>query len=478
MAAGTELGSSPRQGAERRGALHRIGGIMTRARAGALAGALLLPAAVALAACGSEPSQETAADTTPASQEGLAPFCDDVERPGPVADGSVPTAGNPDMGVMAVLNAYGAEHPDTFGGMWIDRTHRTVVLAFTDDPDLHRAAIASRRASPDDPALVEPAPTITDTTTVAESGVSFDVVQVRYTAAALDDLQAEVAAVAFEGQPAAVGVGSAADLNRVRVSYDVVDDASRRRLAEVVPVDAVCVEGIPAAEAPEPVDPSDPPALLPGDDVALTCGGEGLTFPPSALDQPGGFESADDPLAEALRDTLSGSSELSGMGSPTGWRVLARTDEAAILADQDLASVTFRQEDGRWAWAGSGGCSPQVALPDGVGRAAVALDPAFPPPGPETTELHLLVSELACASGAPIGDRLLGPQVRDEGDRVVLATAVVSLGGMQTCPGNAAQPVTVALDEPLGDRTLVDGLVWPAAAIGPPGEGNGVMPGA
>lgn len=58
-----------------------------------------------------------------------------------------------------------------------------------------------------------------------------------------------------------------------------------------------------------------------------------------------------------------------------------------------------------------------------------------------------------------MGDRLLGPEVVMTDTRVLIAFAARRRPGMQTCPGNPEQPVTVDLPEPLGDREIVDGLL-------------------
>jgi hypothetical protein len=45
-----------------------------------------------------------------------------------------------------VVVAYINEHSDTYAGRWIDRdAGGTFVVAFTDDPETHRTALARRR---------------------------------------------------------------------------------------------------------------------------------------------------------------------------------------------------------------------------------------------------------------------------------------------------------------------------------------------
>ena len=137
--------------------------------------------------------------------------------------------------------------------------------------------------------------------------------------------------------------------------------------------------------------------------------------------------------------------------------------------DPPSMAITFEWTGDRWIWAGSGGgeCLPVVELPEGLGEATWSLDPSFPAPQPGHTELHLLVTEMNCTGATPIGDRLVGPEVRESADAVAIAVAVVPLEGtFFNCPGNPSLAVTVELAEPLGDRTLTD------AAGNPPGEGS------
>lgn len=77
--------------------------------------------------------------------------------------------------------------------------------------------------------------------------------------------------------------------------------------------------------------------------------------------------------------------------------------------------------------------------------------------GAETTRFLAVVTERACASGMSSEGRIIGPEIQ-YGDRSVIVTfGVRPLSGAQACPGNPATVVDVHLDEPLGDRTLLDG---------------------
>jgi hypothetical protein len=84
--------------------------------------------------------------------------------------------------------------------------------------------------------------------------------------------------------------------------------------------------------------------------------------------------------------------------------------------------------------------------------------------GPDTTAFTAMVTEQVCASGRSSVGRIVGPQVDYVDDTSVVVTfRVRPLAGGQDCPGNPPAAVTVRLEEPLGDRTLLDGGREPPA---------------
>ena len=99
----------------------------------------------------------------------------------------------------------------------------------------------------------------------------------------------------------------------------------------------------------------------------------------------------------------------------------------------------------------SGDVSP---LPESVGEVLIGFSPEVGQPTRESTEITLWLSELGCASGQPMGERLLGPEVHESEDQILIAAGVaIQLTG-QDCPGNPATEVVVALDAPVGDREI------------------------
>ena len=86
---------------------------------------------------------------------------------------------------------------------------------------------------------------------------------------------------------------------------------------------------------------------------------------------------------------------------------------------------------------------------------------------PAATRLPLLVQERECASGQSAEGRIERPDVEYRSDAVIVTVRVRDLGGDQDCPGNPDTPFVLRLDEPVGDRELLDGGKRPPA---PPGR--------
>lgn len=82
----------------------------------------------------------------------------------------------------------------------------------------------------------------------------------------------------------------------------------------------------------------------------------------------------------------------------------------------------------------------------------------------ETTRLEVGVTRSGCAGGRT--GAVLEPELTYEADRIILTTYVESLSNdVQTCQGNDVVPLGVDLDEPVGDRELVDGACLVVGAV-------------
>ncbi len=428
-----------------------------RARRVVLAAALVaLVAFAAFAISATRPGDDAAVvdDSVP-----LAPFCTDVPEPDLQVSGDLMGREGPDEVFMGVLNTYMRDHADTSAGMWLDRGNGVVVMAFTDPPDAHDAAIAELRPTEDDAAIVDPPPEITATTTVAESPYTVAVVQVPRSRAELEAVVADVGEL-DAGSLGLYMFGINESINRVTLAVQLADESVRERLAAALPTDAICVDG--PAEAPTPVDEDSIDLLTVEDDPLVECAG--VRFRLSALDEPADFEQSPGDLADALRQELATAPEgMPGTNHDSGWRVLAQEGDVAHLAagTPPREHLSFRNESGRWILEGGAAsgepCDPRRAVPEELVAVSWWLDAGHPAPEPSDTELHVLVRPTDCSNGVPIRDRLLDPQLAVTDDEVVIALAARPLpAGAYHCAGTPPEPVVIELPEPLGDRAVVD----------------------
>lgn len=84
---------------------------------------------------------------------------------------------------------------------------------------------------------------------------------------------------------------------------------------------------------------------------------------------------------------------------------------------------------------------------------------------PAATRIEVLVHEQGCASGTSAEGRIAPPTIEYGPETVIITLAVIPVTGGATCPGNPDTPFTVELDQPLGDRTLLDGGTTPPSPV-------------
>lgn len=215
-------------------------------------------------------------------------------------------------------------------------------------------------------------------------------------------------------------------------------------------------EEVEAAESP----------LEPGPPV-LACFGNELLFGRDDLDAPATAEQGAGPEAEGLRAVLGGGEELGGYPA-RGWRELARTEAEVLFATgeppEDLLGLVLERRGEAWVFRSSGGCVPEVVR-DGLARAEWRLAAGAPAPGPASEVVEVEVTERACAGGQSSEARVVGPEVAYGVDAVVVTFFVEPLPpGDVTCQGNPSSLRSVRLSESLGDRSLLDGGVYPPTA--------------
>ena len=137
-----------------------------------------------------------------------------------------------------------------------------------------------------------------------------------------------------------------------------------------------------------------------------------------------------------------------------------RTHERMVITLVDAPNIPGSPA---WMLSALGSCALTVPGPGG-GTATVTLDPAAPV-SPASTAVALLVTETACNSGQDAAGRVEVTSLQETGSTVEVVIAVSPRRGDQTCPSNPPTPFTVDLDEPLGDRLLLDASTVPPRPI-------------
>ncbi|MCD2441538.1 hypothetical protein LQ757_04520 [Agromyces sp. SYSU K20354] len=125
-----------------------------------------------------------------------------------------------------------------------------------------------------------------------------------------------------------------------------------------------------------------------------------------------------------------------------------------------------------WGLEAAGDCALTISLGDLI-QADVVLDPDARPE-PDDDAVALLVTERACNSGEPATGRVELVELVETETTVEVVIGVrpnrPDDGGpaVFTCPGNPPTPFTVDLEQPLGDRAILNAAVVPAREITAP----------
>ena len=234
--------------------------------------------------------------------------------------------------------------------------------------------------------------------------------------------------------------------------------------ADPTPVTSETPSSVAAAESAGPA--LAPPLVLEPEDVRLSCGSP-LPFGAQALRGPGGAEQADHPAADALRDLL----EESSLPARGGWQVVVLTDTSALFllpepgdSEFQFWSAEFESREGTWTYVRSGQCQLRPTL-EGIEAASWVLAP-----GQQITRdskiFDVLVTEASCSSGQSPEGRIVPAAAIYQETSITVIFGVRPLPGAQTCQGAPPATATLELEEPLGDRRLLDGSVFPAEARG------------
>ena len=215
----------------------------------------------------------------------------------------------------------------------------------------------------------------------------------------------------------------------------------------------------------------------------LISDGGGLPFDPASLTCTAPALDPEDPAVVALllqidrgRQQAQPARLLRPRAKPTplppevkldGWRELARDDEQALFgrgAPPHLLTVAVRRaRGGRWEPLGASNSRPLRAVRDGIRASSWRLDRTIRL-DPDSPVLHILVTERTMASGTPVAERLLAPELYIDSGAALLRVYVRPLAGYVGRAGRHETPVRVALPEPLGGRTVLDGALFEPGA--------------
>ena len=187
-------------------------------------------------------------------------------------------------------------------------------------------------------------------------------------------------------------------------------------------------------------------------------------YPAKVFSRRKGAEDGKHPANQKLKRLLKKEREWV-MGPRHGWiRVYRKMGEAEFVHEKRGGRAYFymhlEKEDERWRWSGSGSrCRPSAWGPKTTGGSIELRDGHLPQP--EDTRLRVLVHEWECHGFRVPKREDVHPRIIYGEENVIVILRIEYPQGGATCPGTPPFRYTVRLDEPMGDRALVDGGRYP-----------------
>ncbi len=177
-------------------------------------------------------------------------------------------------------------------------------------------------------------------------------------------------------------------------------------------------------------------------------------FDPALLEAPEGLEQEDPELRE-LVDSL----ERSNPDTVDGWRVVSEDSglahAMARVPGRGYVSASFERSGNEWTPGRFEDCEPEVV----VGLRSPATWELADEPAPSDTELVVIAQEIACSGGRELTQQNTRFHVEYTEEAIsIVVTADPIRGG--NCVDNPLSRLKVELDEPVGDRELVDAAVY------------------
>jgi hypothetical protein len=195
-----------------------------------------------------------------------------------------------------------------------------------------------------------------------------------------------------------------------------------------------------------------------GAGLLYACNGGTAAFPIELLETPPSSQLNPDPALALI-----------GWPAPTtatSWWLIARTETRAEYLGREPDGRSYelaileREGEGTWNAVGWGGCGFNAVVPNSENGDALGwwIRPRDWPQ-PDDRRLHIRVRTW-CPATLP--DRMLDPVVRYGSDRIMVIVAARPLPqDLSACGEDQVADATIRLDEPVGDRMVLDGSRWP-----------------
>lgn len=190
--------------------------------------------------------------------------------------------------------------------------------------------------------------------------------------------------------------------------------------------------------------------------------GRGGAFEGASLEGPADLEDDDSALGRALRGLIRTGD---GVRVGEGWRIVwekGRTVHVAapsLDGEHPFVSALFESSGSEWDPVGWGECTPTAV----VGNRSPAIWKLREVPSADSSELQVTLEERACSGGRELTNANTRSDVDYSETAITIIVTADPLGdGMYTCPLQPSS-FTIQLNEPVGDRQLLDGSVYPPA---------------
>lgn len=208
---------------------------------------------------------------------------------------------------------------------------------------------------------------------------------------------------------------------------------------------------------PRPSDETPEATSTPADTIGYSCDG----YPPAYR--------LDDPYEEVPEDLWAAVERLRKNPIDPGLHVPTREDSDLVVLTETYArfltkeppysGTSFEKEGDRWRWAGGGDCE-LVAVAEGGLETATWWMPEEAKPEDEVLTVRAM--QISCASATKRRPEEFEPLVEETDERIAVAMFVEPLEGQAfECPGNPDTGVRIELEQPVGDRQIVDVGTYP-----------------